>query len=182
MPPACDDTHHAATFVDSTLFGPASGTNTGVTVPIAPTTGGELLVVTVTNSTAAYGWVHMIGGRSEFQVRAAFDQCGKYVWIFTVGNIEPGLSSFTIDTEYQQPPPEFAVLVTRFAGMPPDSGARFSYNYGDPTAACTGTVVASAATSCGDVSLAPDSPFVTRPLIDGVAAAYYIPKRARSIS
>jgi hypothetical protein len=169
---------YAATFVDSTLFGPASGTNTGITVPIAPTAGGELLVVTITNSAGAYGWVRMTGGTSEFQVGAGPLPCGKYVAIFTLGNIEPGVSSLTIETEYQQPPPAFAVLVTRFAGLAPDTGATFSYDYGDPTAACPGTVVASAVTSCGEVSLLPESPFVARTLVDGVAAAYYIPTDA----
>jgi hypothetical protein len=174
--PVCDDVQYAATFVGSEVFGPASGTPTSLAVPMTPTTGGELLVMTVTSPTGDTGWIRMVGGDAVFQVGAS----SLSTLIFSVGNVQPGVSSFVIEQQYKQPPPTYAVLVMRFVGLPPDIGAKLSHDYsGSGTVeACPGTVIVSAATSQGDPSLLPESPFIARKVVDGVASAYYIPSAA----
>jgi hypothetical protein len=177
-PPVCDDVQHTATFVDSMVFGPASGTATSLTVPITPTLGGELLVIAVASPTGDYGVVTMVGADGPFQVVTGARTCGKTAVIESLGNVPPGVSSFTIETFYTQPSPVFAVFVMRFAGLAPDTGASVSHNIAgtdDAVPACPGTVVVSTATSCGDVSLSAESPFIALDPIDGMAAAYHIP-------
>ena len=172
----CIDVQRAATFVDSSAVGPVSGES--VAIPITPTTGGELLVVTVAGASANTRYVRMVDGQPVFQVATPRETCGKGAVIFSVGNIEPGVSGFTVESDYSSPSDTFVVFVMKFDGLDPGTGAKLSYNYGHgeyATAACPGTVVLSATTSCGDVVLSPESPFQAPGSIDGTAAAFYIP-------
>jgi hypothetical protein len=176
----CEEMQYAASFVDSSVFGPVSGTS--FTVPLAPTIGGELLVVSLASPTGQVGSISMTGGKVLYQVATAQETCGKTAVIATVGNIEPGVSQFTVQTSAPQPdpPPTFVAFVMRFAGLPAETGATLSYNFGESRAlaACPGSVIVSTATSCGGVSLPPASDFTALDVVDGMAAAYYIPTAA----
>jgi len=175
-PDPCREVQQAASFVGSTVVGPVSGTS--VTVPIMPTSGGQMLVVAVAGTLASTRYPRMIGGDTAFQVGTANQTCGKNAALFSVGNIEPGVSSFTVQSEYGSPSDTFVVFVMSFAGLDPATGARLSYDFGHggyAPLACPGTVIASVVTSCGDVALSPESPFEALAPIDGMATAYYIP-------
>lgn len=175
-PNPCVDAHGAAVFVDSTVAGPLTGRS--ATVPITPTTGGEMLVVAVAGANADTRYVRMLGGQSVFQVGTGSETCGKRAAVFSVGNIEPGVASFTIESDHALPADAFVVFVMTFDGLDPGTGAKLSDNFGFgeySAAACPGSVVISMATSCGEVGLLPESPFQVPGSLDGMAAAYYIP-------
>lgn len=178
-PPFDENCGHEGTpiFVGSSVFGPMTGSS--VDVPITPTIAGELLVVTIVTPQLLFTHPTMIGGESAWQVGLPGDgRCGKYAMVWTLGNIEPGVSNVHIDAMTMST--TYAVSVSTFTGLRVDSGTRATSNYGfgeEALPACPGALLISAA-MCGAPSLPADSAFREIDIVDGVKTAYSVPTKA----
>jgi hypothetical protein len=166
----------SATVIDRTIG--------SVTVPIPPTRSGDKLVVILRGT--GTGANSVVADTTPLELTLGGmtpDVCGGWAWAWLSAALPEGIDSLVINVP---PGSSVAGYALAFSGLLPTfypDAWEFAFTRGSTSApvgpalkAWRGNVLVSAVGTCGSVGgLAPTSPFIALPSVDGSDVAYFIP-------